>query len=179
MEEIVPWSQLCEVVEPYYPNNVLITYKNCVMTPTIVLTDAPDVRMRHAIAAPLVRFNEQRSGHAVNYRPLALLLRHPGTGAILGGLWGGTDFTQLHVDLLFVPESLRGGGLGRELMYQAEVEARQRDCLGVWLDTFSFQARGFYERLGYEVFGTIEDFPPGHSRFFLKKTFVSRTRTEP
>jgi hypothetical protein len=40
----------------------------------------------------------------------------------------------------------------------------------VWLDTYSFQARGFYERLGYTVFGTINDYPPGHSRFFLTKT---------
>jgi hypothetical protein len=45
----------------------------------------------------------------------------------------------------------------------------RRGCHGVWLDTFTFQARGFYERLGYSVFGAIEDYPPGHSRHFLKK----------
>jgi hypothetical protein len=61
-------------------------------------------------------------------------------------------------------------------MQQAEDEARQRLCLGAWLDTFSFQARGFYERLGYTVFGTINDFPPGHSRIFMKKRFASSAR---
>jgi len=50
--------------------------------------------------------------------------------------------------------------------------AMRRGCSGAWLDAFSFQARGFYEKLGYAVFGSIEDYPPGHSRFFLKKTFL-------
>jgi GNAT superfamily N-acetyltransferase len=76
----------------------------------------------------------------------------------------------LHIHLLYVTESMRGTGIGRDLMRQAEEEARRRQCTASWLDTFSFQARGFYERLGYILFGTIEDYPPGHSRFFLKKS---------
>jgi hypothetical protein len=56
-------------------------------------------------------------------------------------------------------------------MLQAEAEAIERGCQGAWLDTFSFQARGFYEQIGYTVFGSIEDYPSGHSRFFLKKSF--------
>jgi len=64
---------------------------------------------------------------------------------------------------------MRGAGLGRRLIKQAEEEAVRRGCRGVWLDTFSWQARGFYEKLGYSVFGTIDDYPPGHQRFFLKK----------
>jgi ribosomal protein S18 acetylase RimI-like enzyme len=58
-------------------------------------------------------------------------------------------------------------------MNEAEAEAIHRGCRGAWLDTFSFQARGFYERLGYSIFGTIENFPPGHRRFFLKKDFAA------
>jgi GNAT superfamily N-acetyltransferase len=139
------------------------------MSPTITLAEAPTRATREAIVAPLVRFNEQRAGRSEDYRPLALLLSDSGTGAIIGGLYGDTMFGHLHVDLLFVPEALRRGGLGRQLMARAEDEARRRGCHGAWLDTYSFQARGFYERIGYEVFGVIEDFPPGHSRFFLKK----------
>jgi GNAT superfamily N-acetyltransferase len=71
--------------------------------------------------------------------------------------------------LVYLPEDLRGAGLGRQLMEQAEQEAIHRGCHIIWLDTFTFQARGFYERLGYTVFGTLEDYPPGHSRFFLRK----------
>jgi ribosomal protein S18 acetylase RimI-like enzyme len=64
---------------------------------------------------------------------------------------------------------MRGRGVGRQLLTGAEAEAVRRGCLGAWLDTYSFQARGFYERVGYSVFGSIDNYPPGHSRIFLKK----------
>ena len=140
------------------------------MQPLLTLTDTPDQSIREAIVRPLIRFNEARSGQSEDYRPLAILITDAATSEIVGGLWGGTNFTQLHVDLLFVPEELRGSGIGSQIMRDAEAEARRRECRGVWLDTYSFQARGFYERLGYSVFGMIEDYVPGHTRFFLKKT---------
>ena len=77
-----------------------------------------------------------------------------------------------------MPESARGRGLGRTLMRQAEDVALRRGCHGAWLDTFSFQARGFYEKLGYTVFGSIDDYPPGHSRFFMKKVLVPAARSD-
>jgi len=138
------------------------------MTPDILLTDAPDPSAREAITRGLVAFNRTRAGPS-EFRPLAVLIRESGTGMVAGGLWGATGLGWLHVELLFVPEALRGARVGQDLMHRAEVEARRRGCRGAWLDTFSFQARGFYERLGYSVCGTIEDHPPGHSRFFLKK----------
>ncbi len=52
-------------------------------------------------------------------------------------------------------------------------EAARRGCRYAWLDAFSFQARGFYEKLGYTVLGTLEDSPPGHSRYFLKKNLAA------
>ena len=140
------------------------------MTPDISLTDTPDPAAREAILAGLLSFNEAQAGsHEV--RPLAVLVGDPATGDALGGLWGKTSFGWLFVELLFVPETLRGSGLGTSLMRRAEEEAARRGCRGAWLDTFSFQARGFYERLGYAVFGTIQDYPPGHRRYFMQKTF--------
>ena len=137
--------------------------------PQITMTDAPDERVKASILNPLVRFNEIRSGTPMNYRPLAIFLSDPTTGEIVGGLWGEMYFSYLYIDLFFVPEPMRGTGLGRRLITQAEEEAVRRGCRGVWLDTFSWQARGFYEKLGYSVFGTIDDYPPGHQRFFLRK----------
>jgi GNAT superfamily N-acetyltransferase len=139
------------------------------MTPKLTLTDDPTPAMRRAIVDPLVLFNEAQAGPE-NYRPLVILVSDSATGSIAGGLWGSTANSHLHVDLLFLPAELRGAGLGRRLMRDAEDEALRRGCRGAWLDTYSFQARGFYERLGYTVFGTINDYPPGHSRFFLTKT---------
>ena len=54
-------------------------------------------------------------------------------------------------------------------MHLAEREAVNRGCHGAWLDTFEFQARGFYEKLGYEVFGSLDDNPRGSRRFFLRR----------
>lgn len=139
--------------------------------PILTLTDNPDPSVREAIVRPLIEFNTMQSGHSSDYRPLAMTITDPQTHKIIGGLWGATNFTQLHIDLLFVPEALRGQRLGSKILHDAEAEAQRRSCRGAWLDTFSFQARGFYEGLGYTVFGMIEDYPPGHSRFFLKKTF--------
>ena len=137
----------------------------------ITLTDTPDDGMIKALAKKLMDFNKVGSGRPLDYRSLTILVTHPDTDELLGGLWGSTAYSYLHIELLYLPEDLRGAGLGRRLMAQAEEEAIQRRCRGVWLDTFSFQARGFYERLGYTVFGTFEDYPPGHSRFFLRKNF--------
>jgi GNAT superfamily N-acetyltransferase len=139
------------------------------MTPKITLTDTSDEGMIKALAQKLRHFNDLSSGVPLNHRALAIFVTHPDTDELLGGLWGGSAYSHLHIDLLYLPEDLRGSGLGRQLMFQAEQEAIQRGCHTVWLDTFTFQARGFYERLGYTLFGTLEDYPPGHSRFFLKK----------
>lgn len=140
------------------------------MTPDIVLDEAPDPAARDAILRPLIASNVARAGpHGLH--ALALLIKDPHTAEVLGGLWGRTSYGWLFVELLFVPESLRGSGLGASLMRRAEAEAVRRGCLGAWLDTFSFQARGLYERLGYAVFGTIEDHPPGHRRHFMQKLF--------
>jgi len=139
------------------------------MQPKFTLTDAPDLGVRDAIVRPLIAFNNIRASQPENYRPLAIILSKQDSGEIVGGLWGGTNFAHLHIDLLFVPDNLRGTGLGRKMMLEAEKEAIARGCRGAWLDTFSFQARGFYERLGYTAFGILDDYPPGQQRIFLHK----------
>ena len=93
-------------------------------------------------------------------------------GQTIGGLWGSVSYGWLHIDLLYVPEVLRGNGVGSEIMRQAEAIARASDCVGVRLDTHSFQAPDFYRKLGYEIFGILEDNPPGTRRFFLHKRLL-------
>jgi ribosomal protein S18 acetylase RimI-like enzyme len=66
---------------------------------------------------------------------------------------------------------MRGQGLGTKLLAQAEAVAREHKCVGIYLDTFSFQARGFYEKHGYGLFGTLENYPDDEKRFFLSKRF--------
>jgi GNAT superfamily N-acetyltransferase len=90
-------------------------------------------------------------------------------GKTVGGLTAWWYYNWMFIELLFVPEQLRGQDFGTQLMARAEAYARERGMTGIWLDTFSFQARGFYEKLGYTVFGELPDYPEGHSRFFLQK----------
>jgi len=92
-------------------------------------------------------------------------------GVVAGGFWGCTLFQWLHVQLLFIPESLRGKGVGSALMTAAETEARTRGCIGAHVTSFSFQAAPFYEKLGYTLFGQLDDYPPGHNLLYLRKRF--------
>jgi GNAT superfamily N-acetyltransferase len=90
-------------------------------------------------------------------------------GSVVGGLWGVTLLRWLQIQMLFVPAAMRGRGIGSALMAAAEQEARSRDCLGIQLDALSFQAPSFYQKLGFSVFGTLQDCPPGHHRVFFQK----------
>jgi GNAT superfamily N-acetyltransferase len=137
----------------------------------LTLTDIADDEVRKAILAPLVEYNTSQVGETQG-RPISVLI-HDSSNNIIGGLWGYTGFEWLFVQLLVVPASLRGHGIGTQVMDLAEAEAITRGCRASWLDTFEFQARGFYERRGYTCFGELKNYPPGYSRFFMKKEFKS------
>ncbi|GGC83700.1 GNAT family N-acetyltransferase [Chelatococcus reniformis] len=139
--------------------------------PDIVVSLTPDAAEREAIVRPLIAYNDETAGPS-NYRPFALLLRDPETGADRGGLWGKTSYDWVFVELLFVPAVFRGQDLGSRLLAQAEEIGRSSGCTGIWLDTFSFQARGFYEKNGYTVFGALEEHPRGHTRYFMRKALT-------
>ena len=139
------------------------------MTLRITTLENPSEADRAAILTPLRAYNIRRAGDP-RIRPIALLLID-GDGERVGGLWGRCAYDWLFVELLVVPEEHRGENYGKALIAQAESIARANDCIGIWLDTYEFQARGFYEKLGFEVFGTLDDHPIGQKRFFLRKRF--------
>jgi GNAT superfamily N-acetyltransferase len=140
--------------------------KDCSITLEADPTDA-DIQ---AIVHGLVQFNNSYT-EAENWQRLVLSLRNPG-GALQGGLLGHTHWRWLFVSHLWIAEPVRRQGYGRSLILRAEEEAISRGCGHAHLDTFDFQARGFYERLGYTVFGQLDNYPPGHTRYFLRKTFL-------
>jgi len=104
--------------------------------------------------------------------PLRLFLRDE-SGAIQGGLLGSTRWHWLLVDVLWVADEHRGRGFGSALLERAENIARSRGCRAVILDTREFQARAFYERAGYCVFGELSDYPPGWRAYWMHKSLVS------
>lgn len=131
----------------------------------------PTNEEREAILAPLRLYNAAQAGLA-KPEPVALLVRDD-HGEILGGLYGRVFYQWLFIELLSVPEQGRGQGLGTKLMQMAEELALEKECVGIWLDTFSFQAPTFYEKLGYSEFGHITDYPPGHKRHFFQKRLIN------
>ena len=126
-------------------------------------------------AATIVAVLEQHAAlhiGAIEEKPdFAILLRDPDTQAVVGGLYGMDGFGWAFVKYLAVPDEYRGQGLGSRLLAEAEAIARTRGYIGVWLDTFEFQARPFYEKLGYTVFGELEGAENAIPRYFLKKRF--------
>ena len=113
------------------------------------------------------RFNDGILG-AERSRPLAALARDA-DGELAGGVSGRTLYGWLLIHVVWVREDLRGTGLGARLMTLAEAEAIRRGCTGAQVDTVTFQAPGFYTRLGYREVGTVKDFPPGYRRHFFEK----------
>jgi ribosomal protein S18 acetylase RimI-like enzyme len=141
---------------------------NVLSAPVITIEEKPDPKLRDEILKPLRAFNESKLGPIKN-EPVAITLCDPKNGTVIGGLWGASVVGWLYVDLLAVPEEFRGLGLGRQLLTKAEDVARKRGCRGMWLYTATFQAPGFYEKLGFERFGAIPDYIAGHDNIYYAK----------
>jgi GNAT superfamily N-acetyltransferase len=139
--------------------------------PAIVVPDAPNEAHRDVVWNALVAYNDSKVGPS-GFMPLAILVNDPVTGKPAGGLWGKTAYNWCFVELFVIPESCRGQDLGSKVLAQAEDIARARGCIGLWLDTYWFQAPEFYKKQGYEVVGTPPDYPRGGPRYFLKKSLV-------
>ena len=143
------------------------------MTPIIETSLEATEAEAEALLDIIAAANEASGIHSQLSEELILRLRDPDTGAMIGGLYGELYYGWLHIRYLAVPPELRGQGLGSRLLGMAEAHARERACIGLWLDTFSFQAAEFYRRHGFAGFGEIEGYPPGHRRCFFQKRLAA------
>ncbi|WNJ18302.1 GNAT family N-acetyltransferase [Pontibacter sp. G13] len=101
--------------------------------------------------------------------PIDLVLKDE-EGQVIGGLLGFIGYWKiLEIKVLWVDEAWRGHGLGSKLMLHAEEMARSQGAKLSTVDTIDFQAEEFYPKLGYQVFGELENFPEGHRRIFFQK----------
>ena len=115
----------------------------------------------------LIAYNAAKVG-APAYRRLVLSARNA-AGRIVGGLAGELYWNALYVELLWVEEGARTSGIGSRLMQEAEKRARRAGKDLIYLNTYTFQAPGFYRRLGFRSIGRIRGYPRGASRIFLVK----------
>ncbi len=127
--------------------------------------DAPECQ---AMALQLMAYN-QTHGREYDFLPLRLIARDS-DGIAIGTLLAATGWDWMQIDTLYVEAKQRRSGVGRALLLAAERIAKQRGCIGVFLDTFDFQARDFYQHLGFAVFGTLDGMPRGHQRFWMRKS---------
>jgi GNAT superfamily N-acetyltransferase len=123
-----------------------------------------------AIIKALGDFNAGKTGGEAP-RYLSITIRDAGQ-ALVGGLLGATYLGWLQVQAVWTSDALRGQGYGTRLMRLAEEEALRRGCPMAFLETYSFQALPFYEKLGYAVVHRIADFPPGGARYALTKALA-------
>ncbi len=93
--------------------------------------------------------------------------------AVIGGLFGTTQFSWLRIDIMATRKDLRGKGVGKALLARAEAAARERGCRYAYTDTMDYQAPGFYQRAGYKIAGELDDWDShGHKKFFFTKELL-------
>ena len=122
----------------------------------------------------LVRFNRAQAG-PLRYTRIVLSARDS-KGRLLGGLILQSYWRESYIELLWLSARARGEGIGSRLIREAERRARRRGSRLIHLNTFSFQAPGFYRKQGYRRFGAMTGSPKGHSRHFYVKQLRAMER---
>ncbi|MGX5835176.1 GNAT family N-acetyltransferase [Aeromonas piscicola] len=115
------------------------------------------------------KFNFKMMGEERS-QPLIIVIRDD-SGEIVGGIAGRTIYHQLLIEVLWVHDDKRGQGLGIQLMEAAEREAQARGCIAAQVDTLSFQAPKFYEKMGFRIVGKVTDVKNSPDRYFLLKNY--------
>ncbi|WP_168429675.1 GNAT family N-acetyltransferase [Erwinia amylovora] len=134
---------------------------NMLVTATPHHDDVNHIRQKlMAFNAQYVDFNQVRD--------LAVFIDDD-SGNKIAGLLATTWGNWMHIHFLWVEEALRGSGHGARLLQAAELEATVRGCQRACVDTFSFQAREFYEKQGYRLQMTLEQMPVHHRQHYLIK----------
>jgi GNAT superfamily N-acetyltransferase len=133
----------------------------------IEVDDHPEQSAWGIIGRGVDHYNQEQAGD-YHFQRLCFVLHAPDQ-AIVGGVIGEIYWDWLYIDLLWVKDELRGRGFGHRLLKHVEQEAQQHGAKNAYLDTFSFQAPDFYKQHGYQIYGVLGDFPPGHQRYFLTK----------
>jgi GNAT superfamily N-acetyltransferase len=139
---------------------------------SIALLGAPDQEARNVIIGGLDDYNAERAP----WDSAALdVVASDRSGQTVGGLVGRTSLGVLFIDYFYLPEALRGSGLGSRILAEAEAEAVARGCARAVLFTMAIQAPSFYEKRGYRIFGRIDCEPPGNARIFMSKELRATT----
>ena len=136
----------------------------------IKVTDKIDQKSYDKVVELLVEFNKSRTKQFADEinKPIEIIVRD-NDDEIVGGLYGRSIWGTLEIKTFVVKPENRNNGIGQKLILEAEKEAEKRNCRFISLDTFSFQAPEFYEKLGFVKIGTETDFPKGFEKYYYRK----------
>jgi GNAT superfamily N-acetyltransferase len=133
----------------------------------IIFDPLPSEALTQFVSQNVIGVGYARTGVS-DWHPVGFFLKSPRgewLGGVTGYIWGG----WLHVTFLWVSETLRGQRYGSRLMESAEALALEHGATAATVETFTYQAPDFYTKRGYQVFGRLDDYPPGHAKLFLRK----------
>ena len=136
---------------------------------TISQAEGENSELVDALVDGVRQFNFDKMGQEKS-EPLTVLA-HNDMGKLIGGVYGRTIYKNFLIHVVWVDETARGTGLGRELMLAAEHLAVGRGCLQAQVDTLDFQAPDFYQKLGFTLAGTVPAFEGSPARYFLMKRY--------
>ncbi len=140
------------------------------MTPAhIEITETPKLEDEAFVMAHTRAYNAAFTAN--DFRKVCAFIRDA-EGNIIGGLTGITYWQYLEISFLWVAQEHRQHGYASKLVAAAEAEALARGCEHALVDTFSFQARGFYEKQGFQVFGHLVGFCGKHERYYMHKALA-------
>lgn len=136
----------------------------------ISITDTIDEKAYSRISDLLYEYNLSKTQDLEDEinKPLEIIIRNE-QNEIIGGLYGRSIWGTLEINKCVVIPQNRNEGIGQKLIIEAEKEAKKRNCRFISLNTFSFQAPEFYEKLGFEEIGTETDFPKGFEKYYYRK----------
>ena len=126
------------------------------------------------ISLGLQAHNEKYIGDAASEEELYFsVFAKNDAGEVIGGLRAVAEWDWLNIEVMWVNENFRKMQIGKQLLAKAEAFAIENNVFSASLETGSFQAREFYEKQGYEIFGTLDDYPLGHTMYYMKKSLAT------
>jgi ribosomal protein S18 acetylase RimI-like enzyme len=133
----------------------------------INFTDHPSHQEIDAIYKGLEKHAKQTLGNT-SFEPFGFLV-HGDNGALIAGCTGVFMYGALNIKLLWVDEMVRNKGLGKQLLEKAEILAQQKNCRYISVETFNWQATGFYEKMGYKVEFIYDGYDNDSKFYFFRK----------
>ena len=142
----------------------------------IIVDHAPSSADNDVVREGLIAFNEHVTGEPRD-KEFSVFLKND-SGKICGGIQVFLDTESVYIDALWVEGNLQKQGYGTKLLATAEGEAIKNGCIFSLVDTWDFQAEGFYLKNGYERIGELKNYWLGHSKIFLRKNLRQSSKEQ-